>query len=258
MARLQILEYPDPRLRTKAKPVEVFDEALAKLVDDMFETMYAAPGVGLAATQVDFHKRLIVMDVSETSRSRMVFCNPEILSAEGVGVTEEGCLSVPGIFDEVKRAAVIRARAQDVTGKSSRSSSMGLAAVCLQHEMDHLEGKLFVDYLSDLKRERIRKKLDKDRKERATRARESTAARASNNAETPGLRASMTSLRIAFAGTPHFALPALRALLAFAASRGRRAHAAGSARRARPRAARLAGQTTRPPNAACRSRSRRH
>jgi peptide deformylase len=178
MARLQILEYPDPRLRTRAQPVEVFDEALARFASDMLETMYAAPGVGLAATQVDFHKRLIVMDVSENKQEARVFCNPEILSAEGAGVSEEGCLSVPGIFDEVKRAAVIRARAQDVTGKTFEVQLDGLAAVCLQHEMDHLEGKLFVDYLSDLKRERIRKKLDKDRKERASRARESNSARA--------------------------------------------------------------------------------
>jgi peptide deformylase len=178
MARLQILEYPDPRLRTKAKPVEVFDGALAKLVADMFETMYLAPGVGLAATQVDVHKRLIVMDVSEGKDQPQVFCNPEILTEEGVGITEEGCLSVPGIFDEVKRAATVRARAQDVTGKTFEVDLEGLAAVCLQHEMDHLEGKLFVDYLSDLKRERIRKKLEKDRKERAVKARESTSARA--------------------------------------------------------------------------------
>jgi peptide deformylase len=178
MARLQILEYPDPRLRTKAKPVEVFDAALAKQVEDMFETMYAAPGIGLAATQVDFHKRLIVMDVSEGKSNRQVFCNPEILTREGEGITEEGCLSVPGIFDEVKRAATIRARAQDVKGKFFEIDLDGLAAVCLQHEMDHLEGKLFVDYLSDLKRERIRKKLDKDRKERAGKAREATSARA--------------------------------------------------------------------------------
>jgi len=178
MARLQILEYPDPRLRTQAKPVEVFDQALATLAADMLETMYAAPGVGLAATQVDVHKRLIVMDVSENKQQPMVFCNPEILSASGTGVGEEGCLSVPGIFDEVKRAAEIRARAQDVTGKVFEVDLDGLAAVCLQHEMDHLDGKLFVDYLSDLKRERIRKKLDKDRKERASRTRETTAARA--------------------------------------------------------------------------------
>jgi peptide deformylase len=178
MARLQILEYPDPRLRTRAEPVTVFDEALARFAADMLETMYLAPGVGLAATQVDFHKRLIVMDVSEEKNQPMVFCNPEILTTEGVGVTEEGCLSVPGIFDEVKRAAVIRARAQDVTGKTFEVQLDGLAAVCLQHEMDHLEGKLFVDYLSDLKRERIRKKLDKDRKERASRSREAAPARA--------------------------------------------------------------------------------
>jgi peptide deformylase len=178
MARLQILEYPDPRLRTRAKPVEVFDAALGTLVQDMFETMYAAPGVGLAATQVDVHKRLIVMDVSEDKTRPQVFCNPEILLQEGVGITEEGCLSVPGIFDEVKRAASVRARAQDATGKVFELDLDGLAAVCLQHEMDHLEGKLFVDYLSDLKRERIRKKLEKDRKERAGKARESTSARA--------------------------------------------------------------------------------
>ena len=178
MARLHILEYPDPRLRTRAKPVEAFDAALAKQVEDMFETMYAAPGIGLAATQVDYHKRLIVMDVSEDKRQPQVFINPEILTAEGVGTGEEGCLSVPGIFDEVKRAATIRARAQDVTGKVFEVGLDGLAAVCLQHEMDHLEGKLFVDYLSDLKRERIRKKLEKDRKERAGKARESATARA--------------------------------------------------------------------------------
>jgi len=178
MARLQILEYPDPRLRTRAKPVEVFDAALSRQVEDMFETMYAAPGIGLAATQVDYHKRLIVMDVSEDKRQPQVFINPEILTAEGTGTGEEGCLSVPGIFDEVKRAARIRARAQDVTGKVFEIDLDGLAAVCLQHEMDHLEGKLFVDYLSDLKRERIRKKLDKDRKERASKAATASAARA--------------------------------------------------------------------------------
>ena len=178
MARLQILEYPDPRLRTKADPVEVFDAALAKQVKDMFETMYAAPGIGLAATQVDYHKRLIVMDVSEAKNQPYVFCNPQILSAEGAGITEEGCLSVPGIFDEVKRASKVRARAQDETGKTFEVDLEGLAAVCLQHEMDHLDGKLFVDYLSDLKRERIRKKLEKDRKERAKSVREAAAVRA--------------------------------------------------------------------------------
>ena len=178
MARLQILEYPDPRLRTRAKPVEVFDTALSKQVADMFETMYAAPGIGSAATQVDYHKRLIVMDVSEDKRSPQVFINPEILTAEGVGTGEEGCLSVPGIFDEVKRAATVRARAQDVKGKFFEVELDGLAAVCLQHEMDHLEGKLFVDYLSDMKRDRIRKKLEKERKERASQSRETATARA--------------------------------------------------------------------------------
>ncbi len=178
MARLQILEYPDPRLRTRATPVEAFDPALPRQVEDMCETKYAAPGSGLAATQVDFHKRLIVMDVSETKDQRQVFINPEILAAEGQGVGEEGCLSVPGIFDEVKRAAKIRARFQDVKGQFHEVELEGLAAICLQHDMDHLEGKLFVDYLSDLKRERIRKKLEKDRKERASKARETAAARA--------------------------------------------------------------------------------
>jgi peptide deformylase len=144
----------------------------------MFETMYAAPGVGLAATQVDFHKRLIVMDVSEGKNEPRVFCNPEILVQEGVGITEEGCLSVPGVFDEVKRAALIKARAQDAAGAVFEVDLEGLAAVCLQHEMDHLDGKLFVDYLSDLKRERIRKKLEKDRKERAAKQREPAASRA--------------------------------------------------------------------------------
>src|SRR5262245_62848378 len=170
MARLQILEYPDPRLRTRATPVEVFDAALAQKAADMLETMYAAPGVGLAATQVDFHKRLIVIDVSEGKNQPMVFCNPELLTLEGTGVTEEGCLSVPGIFDEVKRAAKVRARAQDATGAVFERDYDDILAVCIQHEMDHLEGKLFVDYLSDLKRERIRKRLDKERKERAGRA----------------------------------------------------------------------------------------
>jgi peptide deformylase len=174
----KILKFPETTLHDPSAPVANIDGEVDMLVRDMVETMYAAPGIGLAATQVDFHKRLIVMDISENKQEPRVFCNPEILSAEGVGVTEEGCLSVPGIFDEVKRAAVIRARAQDVTGKTFEVQLDGLAAVCLQHEMDHLEGKLFVDYLSDLKRERIRKKLDKDRKERATRARENTAARA--------------------------------------------------------------------------------
>jgi peptide deformylase len=168
MALRQILEYPDPRLRTRAQPVTDFDAALAKLVDDMFETMYAAPGIGLAATQVDEHLRVIVMDVSGERTEPLVFINPEILEREGVGTMEEGCLSVPGIFDEVKRAARVRVRFRDRDGGVQERELEGLLAVCLQHEMDHLEGKLFVDYLSELKRERIRKKLEKDRRERTT------------------------------------------------------------------------------------------
>jgi peptide deformylase len=169
MALRTILEYPDPRLRTKAQPVTQFDAELARLVEDMFETMYAAPGIGLAATQVDVHKQVIVIDVSQDRTGRMVFINPRILSREGVGTMEEGCLSVPGIFDEVERAAKVRLRWNDVTGAVQERDLEDVLAVCIQHEMDHLDGKLFVDYLSDLKRERIRKKLDKDRKERAQR-----------------------------------------------------------------------------------------
>jgi peptide deformylase len=172
MAIRTILEFPDQRLRTRAQPVTRFDAELGQLIDDMFETMYAAPGIGLAATQVDVHKRLLVIDISETRNEPLVFINPEILSREGVEETEEGCLSVPGIFDEVKRAAKIRARFQDRTGAVFERDFDGVLAVCIQHEMDHLEGKLFVDYLSDLKRQRIRKKLEKERKQRSTRARD--------------------------------------------------------------------------------------
>ena len=172
MAIRTILEFPDQRLRTRARPVTQFDAELGRLIDDMFESMYAAPGIGLAATQVDVHERLIVMDVSEARNEPLVFINPEILSREGVAETEEGCLSVPGIFDDVKRAAKIRVRAQDRAGAVFERDYEGVLAVCVQHEMDHLEGKLFVDYLSDLKRQRIRKKLEKERKQRATRARE--------------------------------------------------------------------------------------
>jgi peptide deformylase len=179
MALLNILEYPDPRLRTKAQPVTTFDAALSQLIDDMFETMYAAPGIGLAATQVDVHQRLIVIDVSENRSEPLVFINPEILSREGTDTMEEGCLSVPGIFDEVKRAARVRVRSQDRTGQVFERDLDGVLAICLQHEMDHLDGKLFVDYLSDLKRERIRKKLEKERKDRATRSRDKSEARAS-------------------------------------------------------------------------------
>jgi len=169
MALRTILEFPDPRLRTRAEPVTHFDAALGTLIDDMLETMYAAPGIGLAATQVDVHKRVIVIDISKEHNEPLVLVNPEILSREGDASTEEGCLSVPGIFDEVKRAAKVRVRTQDRTGATFERDFDEVLAVCIQHEMDHLEGRLFVDYLSDLKRERIRKKLEKDRKERAAR-----------------------------------------------------------------------------------------
>lgn len=175
MALLPILEFPDPRLRTRAQPVEQVDAALRKLIDDMFETMYAAPGIGLAATQVNVHKRLLVIDVSEKRNERLALINPEILSREGIEETEEGCLSVPGIYDKVTRADRIRVRALDRDGKQIEFDADGLLAVCIQHEIDHLDGKLFVDYLSDLKRTRIRKKLEKERKERGTS--ESTRAR---------------------------------------------------------------------------------
>jgi peptide deformylase len=167
MALLPILEFPDPRLRTRAQPVEHVDDALRKLIDDMFETMYAAPGIGLAATQVNVHKRLVVIDVSESRKEPRVFINPEILSREGVEETEEGCLSVPGVYDKVTRANRVRVRALDRDGKPFELDADGLLAVCIQHEIDHLDGKLFVDYLSELKRTRIRKKLEKERKERA-------------------------------------------------------------------------------------------
>jgi peptide deformylase len=172
MAIRTILEFPDQRLRTRARPVTQFDAELGRLIDDMFETMYAAPGIGLAATQVDVHKRVIVIDLSEEKNDPQVFINPEILSREGEEETEEGCLSVPGIFDEVKRAARVRVRSQDRTGAVIEKDYEGMLAVCIQHEMDHLDGKLFVDYLSDLKRQRIRKKLEKERKQRGSRARQ--------------------------------------------------------------------------------------
>jgi peptide deformylase len=166
MAFRTILEFPDPRLRTRAQPVTRFDAALGTLVDDLIETMYAAPGIGLAATQVDVHQRVIVIDVSAEHNQPLVLINPQMLAREGEASTEEGCLSVPGIFDEVKRAAKIRLRAQDRSGAPFEADYDDILAVCIQHEIDHLDGKLFVDYLSDLKRERIRKKLDKERRER--------------------------------------------------------------------------------------------
>ena len=166
MAVLTILEYPDTRLRTRAKPVALVDARIRRLIEDMFETMYAAPGVGLAATQVDVHERVLVLDVSQDRNQPLVFVNPEIVGREGVAEGEEGCLSVPGIFDLVDRSARIKVRALDREGKPFELDAEGLLAVCIQHEMDHLEGKLFVDYLSELKRSRIRKKLEKERRER--------------------------------------------------------------------------------------------
>jgi len=167
MALLQILEYPDPRLRTRAEPVREFDAALRQLVADMFETMYAAPGIGLAATQVDVHRQLIVIDLSSEKNQPHVFINPEILERDGAAMSEEGCLSVPNVYEAVERAARVRVRAWDADGQVFERELDGLLAVCLQHEMDHLSGKLFVDYLSFLKRGRIRRKLEKDRRERA-------------------------------------------------------------------------------------------
>jgi peptide deformylase len=172
MAIRTILEFPDQRLRTRAQPVTKFDAELGRLVDDLFETMYAAPGIGLAASQVDVHQRVLVIDISDARDQPRAFINPEILYREGEEETEEGCLSVPGIFDEVVRASKIRVRWQDRTGAATEENFEGMMAVCIQHEMDHLDGKLFVDYLSDLKRQRIRKKLEKERKQRASRARE--------------------------------------------------------------------------------------
>lgn len=164
MAKLEILHFPDPRLRTQAHPVARVDAAIQRLVDDMFETMYAAPGIGLAATQVNVHQRLLVVDVSEDKNQPLTFINPEILQRDGVEEMEEGCLSVPGFYEKVQRAERIKVRALDVAGESFELEVDGLLAVCIQHEIDHLDGKLFVDYLSNLKRQRIRKKLEKARR----------------------------------------------------------------------------------------------
>jgi len=164
MSLLPILEFPDPRLRTKALPVTTFDAALKKLAEDMLETMYEAPGIGLAASQVDRHIQLLVLDVSEEKTAPMIIVNPQILAREGTETCQEGCLSVPGIFADVERAERIRVAAQDVQGKPIEIEADGLMAVCIQHEMDHLIGKLFVDYLSPLKRDMVRKKLEKQRR----------------------------------------------------------------------------------------------
>ena len=164
MAKLKILEFPDPKLRTKATPVEVVDDKLRALIGDMFETMYAAPGIGLAATQVDVHKRLLVIDITADKSEPHVLINPEILEKDGVIISDEGCLSVPGYYEEVERAEHIRVRFLDRQGDEQEMEVEDLLAVCIQHEMDHLEGKLFVDYLSETKRQRIRKKLQKERR----------------------------------------------------------------------------------------------
>jgi peptide deformylase len=167
MAQLEILHYPDKRLRTVAEPVDKVDDSIRKLVDDMLETMYAAPGIGLAATQVNVHKRVIVMDLSEDRNEPLCLINPEILSSEGVEQTEEGCLSVPDIFETVERAERITVRALDRDGKEFTREADGMLAVCIQHEMDHLQGNLFVDYLSPLKQMRVKKKIQKARRQAA-------------------------------------------------------------------------------------------
>jgi peptide deformylase len=161
---LPILEFPDPRLRTHAQPVTVFDQKLLDLIDAMFATMYEAPGIGLAATQVDVHRQLLVLDVSDERNQPLVLINPVITAHEGSQIYQEGCLSVPGIFADVERADRITVTALDRNGKPFTLDADGLLAVCIQHEMDHLIGKLFVDYLSPLKRELVRKKLDKQRR----------------------------------------------------------------------------------------------
>lgn len=165
MARLDILHYPDARLHTVAKPVKAVDARIRKLIDDMAETMYAAPGIGLAATQVNVHERVVVIDISETHDELRVFINPEIVAQSGREESEEGCLSVPGIFDKVERAERVTVRALDRDGKPFEIEAEGLLAVCIQHELDHLMGKVFVDYLSNLKRNRIKAKLAKQARE---------------------------------------------------------------------------------------------
>jgi peptide deformylase len=167
MAILDILHFPDPRLRNKAKPVAQVDDSIRRLVDDMLETMYQAPGIGLAATQVNVAKRVVVIDVSEDKNVPLCLINPEILEKDGVEQMEEGCLSVPGVFELVSRADHIRIRALDREGNQFEMEAEGLLAVCIQHELDHLEGKLFIDYLSSLKRQRIRKKLEKESRQPA-------------------------------------------------------------------------------------------
>jgi peptide deformylase len=168
MALLTILEFPDPKLRTIAKPVTEFDDKLKALVKDMFETMYDAPGIGLAATQVDVHKQLIVMDLSEEKNEPLVFINPVVTVIEGeLGSYDEGCLSVPGFYETVQRPQKVKIDAYNEAGETFSMEADGLLGICIQHEMDHLNGKLFVDYLSKLKRNRIRSKLEKAHRAKA-------------------------------------------------------------------------------------------
>ena len=167
MTKLAILEFPDPRLRTKAAPIEVVDDELRLLADNMLETMYDAPGIGLAATQVNVHKRMLVADVSQDKSEPHVLINPVIVEKDGSTVTEEGCLSVPGYYEEVQRAEHIRVKFLNRGGDEVEMEAEGLLAVCIQHEIDHLDGKLFVDYLSEAKRSRIRKKLERDHRRQA-------------------------------------------------------------------------------------------
>jgi peptide deformylase len=165
MALLDILTFPDPRLRRAAGPVERVDDNIRRIVDDMFETMYAAPGIGLAAIQVGISKRIVVIDISQEQNEPLCLINPEIVARDGVEEMEEGCLSVPGFFENVTRAEHIRARALDRDGEPIEIDTGGLLAVCIQHEIDHLDGRLFVDHISALKRQRIRKKLEKEQRQ---------------------------------------------------------------------------------------------
>jgi peptide deformylase len=177
MTTLDILHFPDPRLRNVARPVGQVDDSIRQLVDNMFETMYAAPGIGLAATQVNIDKRVVVIDISEEKDQPLCLINPEIMNLDGIEEMEEGCLSVPGVYETVQRANAVRIRALDRDGQPFELETDGLLAVCIQHEIDHLDGKLFVDYLSQLKRTRIRKKLEKEQRQPAAQPAERAGSR---------------------------------------------------------------------------------
>lgn len=170
MALLEVLHFPDPRLRLTAKPVTVFDDSVKRIVADMLETMYDAPGIGLAATQVNIQKQIVVIDVSDDGDSPLCLINPKIIAASGANAIEEGCLSVPGFHEYVDRAETVTVQVLDQDGKPYTIDANGLLAICLQHELDHLNGKLFVDYLSPLKRQRIRKKLEKGQQKQQRKA----------------------------------------------------------------------------------------